>query len=135
MGNIQKLRFAGVLFGAALVYGAFSELSLGRGTDGEPKTITCAELGDFGSRANPFIEMTEFLLCEQGYIYKEEHGKWQAVWIPAVGCLVRRQLPLMMLRTAPTTGSAIYHTAVAVEQSRESESDPQRKSRCHIICI
>ena len=84
MGNIQKLRFAGVIFAAALVYGAFSELSLGRGTDGGPKTISCAELGDFGSRANPYIEMTDFLLCEQSYIYKEEYGKWKAVWIPAV---------------------------------------------------
>ena len=84
MGNIQKLRFAGVLIAAALVYGAFSEMSLGRGTDGGPKEITCAELGDLGSRANPHIEMTDFLLCEQSYVYKEEYGKWQAVWVPAV---------------------------------------------------
>ena len=84
MSNIQKLRFAGVILAAGLVYAALSEYSLGRGTDGGPKKITCAELGDLGSRANPYIEMTDFLLCEQGYIYKEEHGKWKAVWIPAV---------------------------------------------------
>jgi hypothetical protein len=46
--------------------------------------MTCAELAETGPRDNAHIELGEFHLCENTYVYEEEGGKWTTVWVPVV---------------------------------------------------
>ncbi len=46
-----------------------------------PEILTAAQLLARGADGNPFVEVSGFVTGEN-FVYEEEHGKWQKVWMP-----------------------------------------------------
>jgi len=71
-----------VIGGVLLVWGFF-EWRLGRGASSKPERITLKQLIARGPAGNPNIILTDFELCDN-YVYKEENGRWNGVYVPVV---------------------------------------------------
>ncbi|MHC4342831.1 MAG: hypothetical protein ACYSX0_21790 [Planctomycetota bacterium] len=84
MTSTQKFRLACLLIAAVLTYVALSEYSLSSRAKSTPQQMTCAKLAEAGPGDNAHIELGEFHLCENTYVFEEEDGKWTTVWVPVV---------------------------------------------------
>jgi hypothetical protein len=79
-----KLVILGV--GAMLAWMGFEEFKLGRVASSEPQLITVAELESHGPGDNAHVELADFLLSEQAFVYESREGSstWTKIWIPAL---------------------------------------------------
>jgi hypothetical protein len=87
MGFLSRIMVVVIIFGAVLGFLGFKEWRLGQVASPTPQKITCAQLERNGPGDNAHVEMSGFLLCPSGFVYKGKKGDsstWSVIWVPAV---------------------------------------------------
>lgn len=82
----MRFKLVIVGLGAMLAWMGYQEWKLGSGASSAPQLITCAELETTGPGDNAHVELADFLLTEQAFVYESREGSstWNKIWIPAV---------------------------------------------------
>lgn len=81
----MRWRFLLLVFGLSLILvGGVQEIALWRVASRTPKSITCRELAQDGPGDNAHLELRDFVLCENAFVYEERGGRWTVAWVPAV---------------------------------------------------
>ena len=81
-----RIKIAFIVGGIMLAYLGYQEWQLSRAAGETPRTISCAELSENGPGDNAHIVLTDFLMCEQSFVYqaKKTDQRWNTVWVPVV---------------------------------------------------
>lgn len=96
-----RIKFLVVIGGIALFVYGVQEMRLASAASKDPQTLSCAELAAKGPGDNAHVVLTDFLLCDQAFIYetksKSKSSEWKRVWVPLVprdGDYVRKILAM-----------------------------------------
>ena len=81
---MNKFHWFCVTMAVVGVGSAMSAGHLNRGAKDTPQSITCDQLAAFGPGDNAHVELTDFRLCIDAYVYRRKLTGWKGVWVPAV---------------------------------------------------
>lgn len=102
--NLNRINAALVVGGFMLGFMGVQEMRLAAAAKAEPQRITCADLSARGPGDNAHVELTNFILCTQSYVYegRAANSPWDKVWVPAVpvGGAFHQQV-MQLLATQP----------------------------------
>lgn len=79
---VRFLLGLGVL-GAVFTFMGFRDFLHASKAGAEPDRLTAAQLFARGAEGNPYVEISDYA-TGQNYVYEEEKGRWNKVWIPFV---------------------------------------------------
>lgn len=77
--NLWAGAILGLLFGPILMGVGLQNSNLRKTTEGEPKSMTLAELVEKGPGDNRYVELTNLIYGDKFWI-EEKHGTWQGAW-------------------------------------------------------
>ncbi len=81
-----RIKIALVIGGLMMAFVGVQEWRLTQVAKAEPQAISCADLSAKGPGDNAHVKLTDFLMCEQSFVYegKKNNPKWNNIWVPAV---------------------------------------------------
>jgi len=86
MSFVGRILLIVAILGAVGAWYGFKEFRLAGAASQTPKTISCKDLEANGPGENAHVNVTDFLLCPNGFVYQSQKNstRWSKIWVPAV---------------------------------------------------